>query len=130
MALTEEQWQRLASEAWAALEHAHLYGSTAVGAAAQAEDGHSFAACNVEHRFRSHDIHAEVNAVGSMISTGRTRLVAIIVVARRERFTPCGACMDWIFEFGGADCEVGYQNSPDGPITVLTSRELMPHYPI
>jgi cytidine deaminase len=88
-----------------------------------------FIGCNVEHRFRSHDVHAEVNAITSMITSGRTGLVAVVIAAERERFTPCGSCMDWIYQFGGPTCRVGYQSNPGGEITVLSAEELMPYYP-
>jgi cytidine deaminase len=123
-------WQRLAELAWQARSNAHLYGTTAVGAAALSSTGAMFGGCNVEHRFRSHDIHAEVNAIGSMISGGETKLVAILVVAQRDRFTPCGACLDWIFEFGGADCLVGYQNEIGSNIVIRPAQDLMPFYPL
>ena len=92
-------------------------------------DGSIFAACNVEHRFRSHDIHAEVNAIGSMVAGGYTDLRAVIVVAERERFTPCGGCMDWIYQFGGPSCLIGFQSSPHAEIVLFSADELMPYYP-
>ena len=122
-------WQELAGLAWAAREKAHLYGNTAVGATALSATGATFTGCNVEHRFRSHDIHAEVNAIGSMISAGEINLVAILIVAERERFTPCGACLDWIFELGGPDCLVGYQKRPGSDYVIHRAAELMPFYP-
>lgn len=64
-----------------------------------------------------------------MIAGGEQVLVAIVVVAERDRFTPCGACMDWVWEFGGATCLVGVQNTPSGPVETLSAGELMPHYP-
>ena len=33
-----------------------------------------------------------------MISAGKKKLDAILVVAERDKFTPCGSCLDWIFE--------------------------------
>ena len=97
--------------------------------AAVLSDGKIFVGCNIEHKFRCHDIHAEVNAISNMIACGNKRLQAIIVVAEREKFTPCGACMDWIFEFGGGTCLVGHQSTRDGKINVYEAKELMPHYP-
>ena len=122
-------WKRLSKKAWAVREHAHIYGKTKVGAALMSEHKRVFTGCNVEHQFRSHDIHAEVNAIGNMIAGGEKNFTAIIIAAERKMFTPCGGCMDWIFQFGGPDCLVAYQNSPDGTITIYTARELMPHYP-
>lgn len=57
------------------------------------------------------------------------QLVAILVTAERERFTPCGACLDWIFEFGGETCAVAVQNREGGATEALTAADLMPHYP-
>ncbi len=127
--LTEEQWSELARRAWECRERAYVLGNTKVGATVISSDGGIFAGCNVEHRFRCHDVHAEVNAITSMVASGHTRLVAMIIVAERDRFTPCGACMDWIFQFGGPSCLVGYQRTKGGEIKVFRARDLMPHYP-
>ena len=125
--MTNLDWERMSAAAWQARKHAHLYGTTAVGAAAISQTGEVYAGCNAEHRFRSHDIHAEVNAIGSLISAGHQKMTAIIVVAERDRFTPCGACLDWIFEFGGPDCLVAFQNRSE--FFVRKASELMPFYP-
>ena len=74
-------------------------------------------------------MHAETNTIGTMVAAGHQVLTVVFVAAERERFTPCGACMDWIFEFGGPGCVVMWQNTPGGPIRKLTAAELMPHYP-
>jgi cytidine deaminase len=128
-AVTEKEWEELAAAAWAAREHAHLVGATRVGAAVLDDAGRIHPGCNVEHRFRSHDIHAEVNAIASMVTSGGHRLRAILVAADREFFTPCGSCLDWIFELGGPDCVVGVQRSPSGRVRTWKASELMPHYP-
>lgn len=94
-----------------------------------ASDGRTFAGCNVEHRFRSHDVHAEVNAITTMVAGGTTELRAILVVAERSRFTPCGACMDWIVQFGGPRCQVAFQAGRGKRVKVYTAKELMPFYP-
>jgi cytidine deaminase len=125
--MTNVNWGRLASIAWEARKNAHMHGTTTVGAAALSESGEIFAGCNAEHRFRSHDLHAEVNAIGSMISAGHQKLIAILVVAERDRFTPCGACLDWIFEIGGPECLVAFQNSSE--LFVRRAADLMPFYP-
>jgi len=64
-----------------------------------------------------------------MISSGKKELDAILVVSSRDKFTPCGGCLDWIFEFGGPKCAVGYQTKKKGKITIFQAEELMPHYP-
>src|SRR4051794_40256777 len=95
---TDEQWRRLADNAWQAREYARVHGKTMVGAAVLSAQGRIYAGCNVEHRFRSHDVHAEVNALTTMTSAGDGPAVAIVVASRRERFTPCGGRPYWIFE--------------------------------
>jgi cytidine deaminase len=47
-----------------------------------------FSGCNVEHQFRCHDVHAEINAITTMVSAGGTDPVALLIVAERDRFTP------------------------------------------
>lgn len=119
----------LAEAAWSVRANAKIIGGTAVGCAVLTRSGEIFAGCNIEHRFRSHDIHAETNAISTMVSAGRQDLARVFVAAERERFTPCGSCMDWIFEFGGGDCSVAWQVAPGAPVTTLLARELMPYYP-
>lgn len=92
-------------------------------------EGGVFSGCNVEHRFRSHDVHAEVNALTTMIAAGHSSARAVLIAAERNRFTPCGACLDWIFELGGDDCIVAFQGKRGAPVDALTAAELMPHYP-
>ena len=120
----------MSEAAWNVRQSAYIFGNTKVGAAVMTADGSVFSGCNVEHQFRSHDIHAEVNAIGSMIAAGHTALLAVLVVAERERFTPCGSCMDWIFQFGGPSCLIGFQSSPNSEIETFRADELMPYYPV
>ena len=126
--LLEKEWEKLAKSAWNCRENARVLGKTKVGAAVLS-NGEIFGGCNIEHQFRSHDIHAEISAISGMISSGSKKLDAILVVAERDNFTPCGGCLDWIFEFGGPTCLVGYQTEKSGKITVFEAKELMPHYP-
>jgi cytidine deaminase len=127
--LSQAEWRHLAEAAWAARDRAFVIGPTRVGAAVLTGSGEVFAGCNVEHRFRSHDVHAEVNAITTMVTNGNHEIRAILVVAERDRFTPCGACMDWIFQFGGLSCIVGYQVAPNAEPIILTATQLMPFYP-
>lgn len=126
--MLEKEWSNLAKSAWIHRENARVLGKTKVGAAVLSNE-RIFAGCNIEHQFRSHDIHAEISAISAMISSGSKKLDAILVVSERENFTPCGGCLDWIFEFGGPKCLVGYQTKKDGKITIFSADELMPHYP-
>lgn len=120
----------LSQQAWGVRRYARVLGKTSVGAAALDETSNIHVGCNIEHRFRSHDIHAETAAMAALVSAGGNRLVAITIVAERERFTPCGACLDWIFELGGPDCRVFFQGRVDGDVMRYTANALMPHYPM
>lgn len=127
--LTAADWRKLAKRAWSVRDHARVHGRTKVGAAVMSLQRRIYVGCNVEHLFRSHDIHAEVNALSSMASAGEGPAVAVLIASTRDRFTPCGSCLDWIFELGGADCVVAFQGAPHGPLLELRADELMPHYP-
>ncbi|MHA1372646.1 MAG: hypothetical protein ACTSRA_23385 [Promethearchaeota archaeon] len=88
--------------------------------------------CNIEHKYRCHDIHAEVNAISNLINNNgrQTPLEFIIIVSKREQFTPCGGCMDWIMEIGGPTCNVIIQGiSPKEKVNFYLAQELMPYYP-
>jgi len=127
--LDSQLWATMSEKSWKSQKGAKVLGTTKVGAAALSSRGEIFVGCNIEHRFRSHDIHAEVSAISSLVSHGETQLRAILVVAERDNFTPCGSCMDWIFELGGPDCEVGFQNKEWGDIKKFIAKDLMPYYP-
>ena len=123
------QQRALSEAAWEVRDHARIHGPTRVGCAALAEDGRIYVGCNIEHRFRSHDIHAEVNAISSLVAGGKSGLRAVLIAAERERFTPCGSCLDWIFEVGGGDCLVISEKSSGVSAHVYYARDLMPYYP-
>jgi cytidine deaminase len=126
----ELDWAQLASPAWKAREHAHIIGPTKVGAAVLSGSSAIYTGCNVEHRFRSHDIHAETNALGNMVAAEGDNwdLVAVLIVSARKQFTPCGACLDWIFELGSGSTLVGHLGAYAG-VQVYRADELMPVYP-
>lgn len=122
-------WEKMSEDAWKSHSNAKVLGTTRVGAAVISKERRMFSGCNIEHKFRSHDIHAEVSAISSLVSGGCKSLLAILIVAERKHFTPCGSCMDWIYELGGPKSVVGFQNAIGGPITKYLAKELMPHYP-
>ena len=114
--------------AWQVRDHSRLIGTTAVGCSVLTESGEVFAGCNVEHRYRSNDIHAEVNALSSMVAGSRARASVVFIAAEREHFTPCGACLDWIFELGGDSCDVYVQSDRDSEPARYRATDLMPYY--
>jgi len=119
----------LSLKAWEVKDNAYIFGDTKVGAALLTDTGRIFTGCNVEHKFRSHDIHAEVNAISNMVAAGEYKIKAILVVAERDFFTPCGSCMDWIIQFADKDCLVGFQNNTEKEIIWFKYSDLMPYYP-
>jgi cytidine deaminase len=129
MDITQQQLAQLAEQAWQVRAHARIVGDTKVGCAVLTSEGRTFTGCNVEHKFRCHDVHAEVNAITSMVASGFRHCVALVITAERDRFTPCGGCMDWIMEFGTAQTVVGFQGTPGGEILAYKAGDLMPHYP-
>jgi cytidine deaminase len=127
--MDEERLHRLQQAAWEVREHSRLLGTTAVGCSVLTARGSIYVGCNVEHQFRSHDVHAEVNALSSMVAAGDSPALALFVAAERERFTPCGACLDWIFELGGPQCHVWVHSDRNAQPIAYTAHELMPVYP-
>jgi len=124
--------KKLGIEAWDARGNARLTptGRTKVGAVvANTQDDFVFKGCNIEHSFRSHDIHAEVTAISTLIAAGYKKFDTIMIVAERENFTPCGSCMDWVMEIGGPKAQVLVQGKPGGDVVVYSAEELMPKYP-
>jgi cytidine deaminase len=127
--VTEAILRNLALLAWRARENAVVVGKTKVGCAIRTRSGQVFAGCNVEHRFRCHDVHAEINAITTMVASGERDPLVFVIAAERDRFTPCGGCMDWIMQFGGPSAVVAFQSAPGSPFTIHTAKELMPYYP-
>lgn len=126
-----EALPKLAKQAWRVRDNARLYGKTKVGAAVLSSGGCFYVGCNIEHRFRAHDIHAEVNALSEMVANEgeAAKAVAVVIAAERFNFTPCGGCMDWIFELGAEDTLVAFSPALGFIQPHLLASDLMPHYP-
>lgn len=90
---------------------------TKVGCAILDERGKVWVGCNVEHDFQHMTLHAEVNAVGSMVAGGGRRVEHVVIAANRDKFTPCGACRDVLMQYGRG-CLVQVLDTRSGKITV------------
>jgi cytidine deaminase len=73
--------------------------------------------------------HAEKNAIMGAVARNHKKILAVCIAAERKLFTPCGGCMDVIFEFGGKDCHVIHYNPSTKAISRFTARQIMPYYP-
>ena len=97
---TDSDIERLIRAARVARNHAHTpYSSFRVGAAVLTSDGTIAAGCNVENASFGLTLCAERVAVASAVAAGHRDLKAVAIVAEGNA-TPCGACRQFLAEFG------------------------------
>tara|TARA_A100001015_G_scaffold260043_1_gene304451 strand:+ start:3193 stop:3600 length:408 start_codon:yes stop_codon:yes gene_type:complete len=115
------------SQARAALVHAYCpYSNYAVAACIRAEDGTLFTATNVENAAYNLCSCAETNAITHLVSTGRRKITAcVVVVSDQQPATPCGACRQRLNEFASPDLPVFCLGSGDA-IQQYTLAQLLP----
>ena len=107
-------------------EHAYApYSEFAVGAAVQTVDGSIFVGCNVENASYGLAICAEQNAITSAVAAGKQKFVAIAIAAT-PLASPCGACRQFIFEFGDDIQVVSIDAAVPASHKQWTSKELLP----
>jgi cytidine deaminase len=83
------------------------YSGFHVGAALLNEDGTIRSGVNVENASYPLSVCAERNAVASMVGSGQTKVVAVVVATNAAHPTPpCGGCRQVLWEFGDADTPV------------------------
>lgn len=100
--LSDPQWQDLARQAQQIREYAYApYSQFRVGAALLAKDGRVFTGVNVENTSYGLTVCAERSAVCTAIGNGVDQFIAL-VVATSSGALPCGACRQFLFEWGGA----------------------------
>lgn len=101
------------------------YSNFRVGAALLTKSGAVFTGCNVENASYGLCICAERTAVCKAVSEGENQFVAIAVSAS-PLASPCGACRQFLFEFGD-DIEVLSLDAHDPKqIKRWTTGSLMP----
>ena len=106
--LDETQKTALIATAARARESAYApYSSYKVGAAVVAGDDRVFFGCNVENASYGLSLCAERAAIACAIAHGVKRIKAVVVVTDADPpGTPCGACRQWMAEFGGDDLQI------------------------
>jgi cytidine deaminase len=117
----------LIAAARAARERAHSpFSKFQVGAAIETADGTIISGCNCESASYGLTICAERVAIVKALSEGIHGGVRLCVVAdTAEPTPPCGACRQWLWEFGG-DMEVILANL-QGEKSRHRMRDLLPY---
>jgi cytidine deaminase len=125
--MSDPQTQSLIAAARAARERAHApFSRFLVGAALECADGTVITGCNCESASYGLTMCAERVAIFKALSEGVKSCKRIAVVADTPTPTPpCGACRQWIWEFGG-DVEVVLANL-EGEKARHRMKDLLPY---
>lgn len=126
--MTPELEQRLIAEAISARLSAYApYSEFKVGAALLLADGTSIVTgCNVENASYGLAICAERNAICAAVAAGHQKFLAIAVAAS-PLASPCGACRQFIVEFGKDIPVISVDPAdPQNQIRRWSSGELIP----
>ncbi|XP_062511498.1 cytidine deaminase-like [Corticium candelabrum] len=127
--LGESSIQELVKACQDAKLHAYCpYSHFRVGAALLTDDDRLFTGCNVENSSYGLSICAERTAIVKAVSEGCRKFKAIAVACdmREKTVTPCGACRQFLSEFG-SDWTV-VLTKPDLSYTCLSVSDLLPHH--
>lgn len=104
------------------------YSRYRVGAALRAVDGRIFTGVNVENSAYPTCLCAEHNALGTAVSAGAQKFVAVAVVTELDKGgepgSPCGNCRQALAEFGLNLVVV--LAGPEGPAKTVSLAELLP----
>ena len=102
------------------------YSKYHVGAAVVSNDDSVYFGANVENASYGLALCAERSAISAAVMGGATRIKAVIVVTEGDiPGTPCGACRQWMAEFGDDDMIVVISNT-SGQHTAYTLGQLLP----
>ncbi len=122
--LPDSEAQQLIEEAKKASEYTYSpYSNFPVGAAVLTGDGTIIRGTNVENASYGLTICAERTALGHAVSTGKTNVKAIAVYCKTNAAAPCGACRQFIIEFGN-DIVVVFMHGDE--MVQQTIQELLP----
>ena len=103
------------------------YSGFKVGAAILADDGKIYTGANVENVSYPCGTCAEAGAIAAMVCGGGKKIAVILVVSGgKVLVTPCGACLQRINEFGGAETPVLLANDEAGVVKEMTLADLLP----
>ncbi len=123
--LPETEALTLFEAAKAAAENTYSpYSTFPVGAAVLTKDKKIFKGTNVENASYSVTICAERIALGYAVSSGSTDIKAIAVYSNTDSISPCGACRQFIIEFGN-DIVIIFRH--EQKLIQRTIQELLPY---
>ena len=125
--MTPTSLRRLLAAAKTTQRRAHApYSKFRVGAALLTKSGKIYTGCNVENASYGLTICAERVAITKAVSEGHRHFEAIVVVCPSAKPTPCGACRQFLAEFG--DMTVICADSRNGKrVQIYRLAELLPH---
>ena len=120
--------QKLLNLAVKAAENAYApYSRFHVGAAILADDGKTYAGCNVENVSFPVGTCAEAGAIAAMVVGGGKKIAEILIFAdSKQLISPCGACRQRILEFALPQTIVHLANK-EGIKQSISAAELLPH---
>ncbi|PRP80549.1 hypothetical protein PROFUN_11862 [Planoprotostelium fungivorum] len=124
--LTPEQLEKLIDLSFSAKTRAHApYSKFRVGACLLTQSGEFITGCNVENSSYGLSICAERTALVKAVSEGHTNFRAIAVSSDLvdNHISPCGACRQFISEFGLMDI---YLMKPDRTYIKTDTDALLP----
>jgi len=103
------------------------YSGYDVGAALLDSDGRVWPGCNVENLSLGLCVCAERSAIVRMVAEGGREIVEI-VVATVDGGTPCGMCLQSLFEFAPDPSKVRVRTLDEtGCVREFVLKDLMPH---
>lgn len=124
--MTDSNYSQLINAALEARAKAYSpYSNFPVGAALIAKDGTVFTGCNVENSSFGLCICAERSAICNAVSQGHQEFEAIAVAATPIA-SPCGACRQFLAEFGVDIQIIGVDALDTTNMKVWTLSELIP----
>lgn len=126
--MTDIELLELAKEA---KSKAHVpYSNFKVGAALVGKSGKVYTGCNVECSSFGISLCAERTALVKAVSEGEKEFEAIYVVGGSNDeltyTTPCGACRQFLSDFGNFKVVMGYKEDNEWKQKIFTVKDLLP----
>lgn len=102
------------------------YSGFKVGAALLAEDGNTYAGCNVENISYPLGQCAEASAISAMIMGGARQIKSMVILSPTDELCPpCGGCRQKIKEFANQDTQI-LLVTQDGKTEQYSIADLLP----